>query len=74
MPKWLRTFTFNKIQEFYNKEAQAYESSKSKSGNKSTLIDSSGKVNRESWGNVPKPITPGPKINSSTSKPKVKYS
>lgn len=74
MPKWLRTFTFNKIQEFYNKEAQAYESSKSKSGNKSTLIDSSGKVNRESWGNVPKPITPGPKVNSSTSKPKVKYS
>jgi len=71
MPRWLRLFTFKKIQEFYNKEAESYESAKS--GNKNTLVDSSGKVNRENWGNIPKPITPGPKISPSNSKPKVKY-
>ena len=73
MPRWLRLFTFNKIQEFYNKEAESYESANSKSGNKSTLIDSSGKVNRESWGEVPKAITPGPRTNAPSNKPKVKY-
>ena len=66
MPRWLRLFTFKKIQEFYDKEAEAYESANSKSGNKSTLIDSSGNINRESWGEATKHITPGPKS-------KVKY-
>lgn len=71
MPRWLRLFTFNKIQDFYDKEAEAYKSANSKSGNKNTLIDSSGKVNRENWNSVPTPITPGPKFNPS--KAKVKY-
>ena len=61
MPRWLRQFTFNKIKEFYDKENEAYENSQSKTGNKSTLIDSSGNVNRDGWKSVPKPITPGPK-------------
>jgi hypothetical protein len=67
MPRWLRQFTFNKINEFYQKEAEEYEKSSSKGGsNKSTLIDPSGNVNRENWGNIPKPITP-------SGKPTTKY-
>jgi hypothetical protein len=67
MPRWLRQFTFNKINEFYQKESEEYEKASSKGGgNKSTLIDSSGKVNREAWKGVSKPITPA-------SKPAVKY-
>ncbi len=67
MPRWLRQFTFNKINEFYQKENEAHENASSKSGgNKSTLIDSSGNVNRENWGGVPKPITP-------SGKPSTKY-
>jgi hypothetical protein len=67
MPRWLRQFTFNKINEFYQKENEAYENASSKNGgNKSTLIDPSGNVNRENWGGVPKPITP-------SGKPSTKY-
>jgi hypothetical protein len=73
MPRWLRLFIFKKIQEFYDKEAEAYESANSKSGSKNTLIDSSGKINREGWGEVPKAITPGPKINAPSNKSKVRY-
>jgi hypothetical protein len=63
----LRQFTFNKINEFYQKENEAHENASSKnSGNKSTLIDPSGNVNRENWGSVPKPITP-------SGKPMTKY-
>jgi hypothetical protein len=67
MPRWLRQFTFNKINEFYQKENEAHENASSKSGgNKSTLIDPSGNVNRENWGSVPKPVTP-------SGKPTTKY-
>ena len=67
MPRWLRQFTFNKINEFYQKEAEEYERNSSKgNSNKSTLIEPSGKVNREAWKSIPKPITPA-------SKPTVKY-
>ena len=62
MPRWLRQFTFNKINEFYQKENEAHEKASSKgSGNKSTLIDPSGNVNKEAWSSVPKPITPSGK-------------
>lgn len=64
MPRWLRQFTFDKIKEFYDKENEAYENSQSKSKNTSTLIDSSGNVNREGWKSVPKAITPGPKVKA----------
>jgi len=67
MPRWLRQFTFNKINEFYQKENEAHENASSKNGgNKSTLIDPSGNVNHENWGSVPKPITP-------SGKPMTKY-
>jgi hypothetical protein len=67
MPRWLRQFTFNKINEFYQKENEAYEKSTSKGGgNKSTLVDPMGNVNKEAWRSVPKSITP-------TGKSSVKY-
>jgi hypothetical protein len=67
MPRWLRQFTFNRINEFYQKENEAYENS-SKGSNKSTLVNPDGTVNKENWSSVPKPITPGPKTS-----PKTKY-
>ena len=65
MPRWLRQFTFNKIKEHYQKENEANESAQSKTGNKSTLIDSSGNVNKEAWSGVPKPISPASKLKTS---------
>jgi hypothetical protein len=65
MPRWLRQFTFNKIQDFYNKEAEAQENVAS--SNKNTLIDPSGNVNRENWKGIPTLIQPGKSNN------KVKY-
>lgn len=67
MPRWLRQFTFNKINEFYQKENEAHEKSSFKGGgNKSTLVDPTGNVNKEAWGSVPKHIAP-------TGKSSVKY-
>ena len=68
MPRWLRQFTFNKINEFYEKEAEAHENASKGGSNKQTLVNPDGTVNRENWSSVPKPVTPGPKVN-----PKVKY-
>ena len=66
MPRWLRLFTFNKIKEFYDKENEATENASSKGGgNKSTLIDPSGNVNRENWKGVPQKVTPGAKSKTS---------
>lgn len=45
MPIWLRNFTFFEIQKFYEKEKEEYKKAQSKSSNKSTMVDSSGKVN-----------------------------
>lgn len=56
MPRWLRQFTFNQINEFYKKEAEEYEKTHSGGPNTSTLMDSSGKINREAWKDVQKPI------------------
>ncbi len=66
MPRWLRLFTYNKIKEFYDKENEANESSTNSNGNTSTLIDSSGNVNRSNWNSV------SPK-NASGAKSKVSY-
>ena len=67
MPRWLRQFTFNKINEFYQKENETHENTSSKNnGNKSTLVDPMGNVNKEAWKSIPKPITP-------SGKPSVKY-
>jgi len=61
MPRWLRQFTFNKINEFYQKENEVNENTSKGSSNKSTLVNSDGTVNRKNWKDVSKPITAGPK-------------
>tara|TARA_R110000868_G_scaffold395171_1_gene666735 strand:+ start:726 stop:1037 length:312 start_codon:yes stop_codon:yes gene_type:complete len=53
MPRWLRQFTFNKINDFYKKESEANENA-SKGKNSNTLMDSSGKINRENFSNTQK--------------------
>jgi len=66
MPRWLRLFTFNKINEFYQKESEAHENASSRGSNKSTLVNPDGTVNRENWNSVPQKITP-------KAKPQTKY-
>jgi len=51
MPRWLRQFTFNKINDFYKKESEVNENA-SKGKNSNTLMDSSGKINRENFPNT----------------------
>ena len=50
MPIWLRRFTFKEIQEFYEKEQESYKKANQKGT--STLIDSSGKVNKPQFANT----------------------
>ena len=66
MPRWLRQFTFNKINEFYTKEAEAAEAFQNNKSGRTTLIDPSGKVNKEGWRDVQ------PMKSSATSKAKYK--
>ena len=58
MPKWLRQFTFSKINDFYTKEAETAEATKNNKSGRTTLIDSSGNVNRESWKGLPQGTIP----------------
>tara|TARA_Y100001938_G_scaffold91383_1_gene125396 strand:+ start:26 stop:340 length:315 start_codon:yes stop_codon:yes gene_type:complete len=44
MPIWLRKYTFQEIQNWYNEEKKAHEAA-SKGKGKQTLVDPSGKVN-----------------------------
>ena len=69
MPRWLRQFTFNQINNFYKKEAEEYDKSAKKS-NSSTLVDPSGKVNKEAWKSVQ---VPSAISNAASNKSKVKY-
>ena len=63
MPRWLRQFTFNKINEYYQKEAEEYDKVSSKSNsNKSTLVDLSGNVNKQAFQEASPKVTPGPKV------------
>ena len=61
MPRWLRQFTFNQINDFHKKENEANENASNGGSNKSTLMDPSGKISRENWNSVPKPVTPSGK-------------
>lgn len=71
MPIWLRNFTYKKLHEYYQKEAEEYEKASGKSSsNKSTLIDSSGNINKEAFKEASSKILPGPKNNS---KPMISY-
>lgn len=64
MPRWLRLFTFNKINEYYQKEKEANDSNNLTGNNKSTLIDPSGNVNKENWRSIsPKSNTTKRKIS-----------
>ncbi len=62
MPRWLRQFTFNKINEYYQKEAEEYDKAKGKSSNKSTLVDPSGNINKEAFREASPQVAPGPKV------------
>ena len=62
MPRWLRQFTFNKINDFYKKESEEYERASSKGGkNKSILVDPSGNVNKQAFNEASPKVTSGPK-------------
>lgn len=50
MPIWLRRFTFKEIKDFYEEEKASYDKANSKGT--STLVDSSGKVNKPQFANV----------------------
>jgi len=48
MPIWLRKYTFKEISDFYEDEKKQYEKASGKQN--TTVVDTSGKVNRE---NIP---------------------
>jgi len=56
MPIWLRKFTFFKIQEFYSEESKAMEQA-NQGSNKTTAVDSSGKVNTPAFAGASKPYS-----------------
>jgi len=46
MPIWLRTHTFNKIKDHYEKRNEAVKNQKLGNKNTKTLVDSTGQVNK----------------------------
>ena len=73
MPVWLRRFTFNKIQNFYQEEKEQYDNAKS-SKNK-TVINPDGKIESPEFLskpplNTPKPTTP---VTPPSRKPSVSF-
>ena len=56
MPIWLRKFTFSQIQKHYEEEKEQME--KAQNGGKTTLMDSSGNVNKTQAKQATKSITP----------------
>ena len=44
MPIWLRNFTFKKMKEHYDKEADEMKKAQGKSSSGNTVIDSDGKI------------------------------
>ena len=44
MPIWLRNFTFNKMREFFEKEAAEMKKAQSNQSGTSTVIGSDGKI------------------------------
>lgn len=45
MPLWLRKFTYSKIKEHYDKQAEQYNKSQQKNKNTKNLVEDGGKVN-----------------------------
>lgn len=54
MPIWLRNFTFNLIRKHYEEKNKQH--SQSKNSSKTTLVDSSGNVNKEAFKDNAPPI------------------
>ena len=52
MPLWLRKYTFHEIKQFYDKKSEAEKSALK--GDKKSLIDPSGKINKEQFAEVSK--------------------
>jgi hypothetical protein len=55
MPIWLRKFTFHQIHSFYKEEQEQYQNVQN--GNKTTVVDSSGKVNTPEFAQASKKYT-----------------
>ena len=55
MPIWLRKFTFFQIQSFYKEELE--QNQNSQLGNKTTLVDSTGKVQAPEFAKGKKPAS-----------------
>jgi len=55
MPVWLRKFTFFQLQNFYKEELE--QSQNAQLGNKTTLIDSTGKVQSPEFAKGKKPAS-----------------
>lgn len=74
MPIWLRRFTFNKIQGFYQDEKDAYEN-KGKGGNTKTVIDSDGTIKTPELlqKSHPGKVMNPPLSKNQSPKPPVKY-
>lgn len=55
MPLWLRTFTFNKIKEYYEEEnKQLKEAQQGKGKNTKSLVGPDGKVKPSAFKSIPK--------------------
>lgn len=57
MPIWLRTYTFGKIKEYYDKQNQARKSAGTPNKNKKTLVDAVGNVNKQEFQQASRPYT-----------------
>jgi hypothetical protein len=66
MPIWLRKFTFSQIQKHFEDEKEEYE--KAKNNGKTTLMDSSGNVNKSEFNKTAKPITPPTYVTKASKK------
>ncbi len=54
MPTWLRKFTYEEISKYYKEEKEAYNKASNKSPNQTTLVDSSGNINKAEFARASK--------------------
>jgi hypothetical protein len=66
MPIWLRKFTFSQIQKHYEEEKEQIENAQN--GGKTTLMNSSGEVNKVQAKQATKSITPPTYITKASKK------
>jgi hypothetical protein len=66
MPIWLRKFTFSQIQKHYEEEKEQIENAQN--GGKTTLMNSSGEVNKAQAKQATKSITPPTYITKASKK------